>query len=282
MRYKSILTVATGADKLEPALTGASRLALSEDAHLELLAVGVDYTSMAYYDMGIAAAALQMAHDQAQTKAVQIKDAARTALEGQSSGLRFSIEPVVAQLGGLASLVASHARFSDLVVQALPYAPGRPGEDETVVEASLFDGQAPVLALPAGASRSHDIATHIVVAWKESREALNAVRRAMPFLLRAQNVNIAIIDPGVGSTDGIEPGAMLAQMLARHGISTDVSLLARTQPRTSDILASHVRDRDASLLVMGAYSHSRLRQAILGGTTRNMLKMAEVPVFLAH
>jgi nucleotide-binding universal stress UspA family protein len=53
-------------------------------------------------------------------------------------------------------------------------------------------------------------------------------------------------------------------------------------PRISDVLARHARDMNADLLVMGAYGHSRFREAILGGATRNMLEQAEVPVFLAH
>ena len=67
-----------------------------------------------------------------------------------------------------------------------------------------------------------------------------------------------------------------------HGVRAEVSVLARTLPRISDILARHVRDQNADLLVMGAYGHSRFREAILGGATRNMLEQAEVPVLMAH
>ena len=79
-----------------------------------------------------------------------------------------------------------------------------------------------------------------------------------------------------------DPGGLLCQLLVRHGVQAEVSVLARTLPRVSDVLARHVRDLDAGLLVMGAYGHSRFREAILGGATRDMLEAAEVPVFLAH
>jgi nucleotide-binding universal stress UspA family protein len=59
-------------------------------------------------------------------------------------------------------------------------------------------------------------------------------------------------------------------------------VIAKTLPRVSDVLGRHLRDQDADMLVMGAYGHSRLREAILGGATRNMLQIAEVPVFMAH
>jgi nucleotide-binding universal stress UspA family protein len=53
-------------------------------------------------------------------------------------------------------------------------------------------------------------------------------------------------------------------------------------PRVSDVLVRHIRDQNADILVMGAYGHSRFREAILGGATRDMLELAQVPVFLAH
>jgi nucleotide-binding universal stress UspA family protein len=71
-------------------------------------------------------------------------------------------------------------------------------------------------------------------------------------------------------------------MLSRHGANVEVCLLPQTLPRVSEVIARHVEDIDADLLVMGAYGHSRFREAILGGATRNMLEHAKVPVFMAH
>jgi len=53
-------------------------------------------------------------------------------------------------------------------------------------------------------------------------------------------------------------------------------------PRVSDVLMRHMKDINADLLVMGAYGHSRFREAILGGATRYMMEQAEFPVFMAH
>ena len=58
--------------------------------------------------------------------------------------------------------------------------------------------------------------------------------------------------------------------------------MPRTLPRISDVILRYVADKDADLLVMGAYGHSRFREAILGGATRNLLEMAEIPVLMAH
>ncbi len=120
------------------------------------------------------------------------------------------------------------------------------------------------------------------MAWNESVEALAAIRAAMPLLEAAELVNIAIIDPPSHAPDRSDPGGALAEMLARHGITADVSVIARTMPRISDVLARHAADQEADMLVMGAYGHSRLREAILGGATRNMLEQADRPVLMAH
>ncbi|MFV2033667.1 MAG: universal stress protein, partial [Halocynthiibacter sp.] len=109
-----------------------------------------------------------------------------------------------------------------------------------------------------------------------------AVRAALPLLIAAEIVNITVIDPPVHGPDRSDPGGALSQMLARHGVNAEISVLAKTLPRVADVLTRHVRDIDADFLVMGAYGHSRFREAILGGATRNMLEQAEVPVLMAH
>ena len=122
----------------------------------------------------------------------------------------------------------------------------------------------------------------MVIAWNESYEALAAIRAALPLLQKAVSVDIAIIDPPAHGPDRSDPGGQLGQMLVRHGVKAEVSVLAKTMPRVSDVICRHCTDRDAQLLVMGAYGHSRFRESILGGATRNMLEMAHVPVLLSH
>jgi nucleotide-binding universal stress UspA family protein len=125
-------------------------------------------------------------------------------------------------------------------------------------------------------------AKRIVVAWNDSPEAMVAVRRALPLLVKAELVSICIVAPERHGSDTADPGAELSKMLSRHGANVEVCLLPQTLPRVSEVIARHVEDIDADLLVMGAYGHSRFREAILGGATRNMLEHAKVPVFMAH
>ena len=77
-------------------------------------------------------------------------------------------------------------------------------------------------------------------------------------------------------------GGLLSLFLARHGVKTEIDVLSKTLPRVSDVLMRHARDTNADLMVMGAYGHSRFRESILGGATRNMLEQAPVHVFMAH
>ena len=212
--------------------------------------------------------------------------AAPTAVETKVRDLfkqrpRCEILAVTAQIGAVGPLVADFTRFADLTVLLKPYGEKRGIEDVAIVEGALFGYRTPVLILPPSVDTA--IAPRsAVVAWNDSLEALTAVRSAMPFLEKAGKVNIAIIDPPKHSSDRSDPGGNIAEMLARHGIRADISILAKTMPRISDVLVRHASDAEADLIVMGGYGHSRFREAILGGATRNMLEIADVPLLMAH
>jgi nucleotide-binding universal stress UspA family protein len=282
MTYKTILTVLTNPSEAELAIRSAARLARQLDAHLEILALAVDRTQLGYSYLGTGAMLLEAGLEQADLEARRIDAAARAALKEESPDLRYSVETMVAQIGLTPELVGNRARFADLVVLPCPYGTGLGPEAEAVVEAALFDAHAPVLVLPASGLGENTLPKRIVLAWNQSAEAMVAVRRALPLLKQAETVSITVIDPPITGSDRSDPGGALCQMLVRHGVKAEVAVLARTQSRVSDVLARHAREINADMLVMGAYGHSRLREAILGGTTRNMLEKAEIPVLMAH
>lgn len=281
MAYKSLLTVAASPEGVLGTVTAAAGIATALDAHLDCLALGVDRTQIGYSYVGSGAVLIAAAMDRAEAEAREAEAALNAAVAAQTPPLRSSVESVVTQLGALTDVVASRARYADLVVLPLPYGKTRGVEDEAVTEAALFEGMAPVLIVPPSGMPAPQ-PKRIVVAWNQSREALVAARRAMPFLKRAEMVQIVVVDPPAHGPERSDPGGLLCQLLVRHGVHAEVSVLARTLPRVSDVLAQHLRDMDAGLLVMGAYGHSRFREAILGGATRDMLENAQVPVFLAH
>lgn len=279
MAYKSILTIVTDAETAKVQIDTAISLARREDAHLEVLCLGVDRTQTGYYYAGATAFIQQETVERAQEDARKVESwvAARLGAED----IRWSSETVVSQMGAIAAVVGLRARFSDLVVLGQPYGSGRGQELEAIAEAAMFEGQVPVLVVPD--DFSGEIAgRRILAAWNQSNEAMNAIRKALPLLKAADLVDITIIDPPAHGPERSDPGGQLSQLLARHGVHAEVSVLARTMPRVSDVINRHVGDTDADLIVMGAYGHSRFREAILGGATRNMLEKATVPVLMAH
>jgi nucleotide-binding universal stress UspA family protein len=279
MAYKSILTIVTGAPAGPDAVAAAAAVARREAGHLDVLCVGIDRTQTGYYYAGANAMILQETLERAQREAEELGEAVKERL--RTEDVPWGCESAVAQIAGLARLVAERAQFADLVVLPRPYGEGRGIEDEAVVEAALFEGHAPVLIVPEK-GLPEAMGRRIVLAWNESPEALSTVRKAMPMLAAADLVDIVIIDPPAHGPERSDPGGRLSQMIARHGARAEVSVLAKTMPRVSDVIRRHAMDRGADLVVMGAYGHSRFREAILGGATRNMLESSELPVLLAH
>lgn len=281
MAYKSILTVLASVADVGPTVAAAAGLARAWDAHLEVLVLGVDRTQLGYSYIGAGAVIMDVAIERAEADARALEEAAKAALRAEGTDIRWSAEAAVTQIGALTEIVGQRARFADLVVLPQPYGAGRGVEAEAIVEAALFEGRVPVLVLPPGGGMQPE-PKRIVLAWNQSGEAMAAARAALPFLTAAEAVDITVVDPPPHGPERSDPGGLLCQMLVRHGIRAEVSVLARTLPRVSEVLLRHAGDVDAGMLVMGAYGHSRFREAILGGATRNMLEKATLPVLLAH
>lgn len=279
MAYKSLLTVLTDTSTAKYSLTKAIHVAQTEDAHLDVICIGVDRTQTGYYYAGAGVVFQQEVIEKAKEEAQETSQYVTKILA--KSGIRYSVDKAVAQLAGLGRIVAHRAQFNDLVILPRPYGKGCAQEQEIIIEAALFEGNSPTLVIPKK-SKVKFKRMRVIVAWNGSSEALSAVRAALPALIAAESVNIVVIDPPQHGPDRSDPGGALAQMLVRHGVNTEISILAKTMPRVSDLLLRHARDMDADMLVMGAYGHSRFREAILGGATRNMLENAKIPVLMAH
>lgn len=279
MSFKSILTVVTGQDLLTSTLSHAAMVAKAHDAHLGALCFGVDRTQTGYYYAGANAMVLQETLERATAEAEALAKAARVELE--KTDTLWAVDHGVAQLADIGRHVASRARFTDLVMLPQPYGEGKGVELEPILEGALFEGQVPVMVVPDDVEPAAK-PKRIVLGWNESSEALRAVRCAMPLLQQADTVHVVVIDPPKHGPNRSDPGGMLSEYLARHGVKAEIDVLAKTMPRVSDVMLRHVSDISADMVVMGAYGHSRFREAILGGATRNMLEQAGVSVFMAH
>jgi len=279
MTYNCLFSVLTDAALVDETLDSAMALASAHQAHLDVLCLGVDRSQTGYYYAGTSAVVLQETLTKAQTDSQEIETKVRARLDG--SGILWSTEKGVAQLADMGRHVAARVRFSDMAILPQPYGDGRGAELESATEAALFEGKTPALIIPASATPVPQ-PRRVMVGWNEGPEALTAVRAALPLLAAADVVHVVVVDPPTHGPTRSDPGGLLSQYLARHDVKVEIDVLSKTLPRVSDILTRHATDMQADLMVMGAYGHSRFREAIFGGATRSMLEHANMPVLMAH
>ncbi len=279
MSYKTLMTVVTDIGVAGPPLEAGVALAQAWDAHLEVMCMGVDRTQTGYYYAGANAMILQETIARAQREAEAAAEHVRNELG--KTDVRWNVETGVAQLADIGRQVAMHARFADLMVLPKPYGENRGAELEPVIEGGLFDGKVPVMVVPeSGLPKTRP--ERILLGWDEGDEALSAARAALPLLSRAEAVHVVVVDPPAHGANRSDPGGLLSQFLARHGVKVEIDVLSKTMPQVSDVLMRHASDISADMIVMGAYGHSRFREAILGGATRNMLENSPLPLFMSH
>lgn len=180
----------------------------------------------------------------------------------------------LAAVGREEDVVAQQARLADLTVVAHPEAT-QDAAAADVLHAVLFDSGRPVLLAPA--TPPTDIGRRICVAWNGTAESASAVTAALPWLQRAEAVRIL-------SSEGYQrrgPSAEeLAPYLALHGVSAELATIHPTGGAVGGDILAEAEEFGADLVTMGAYSHSRLRQLILGGVTRYVLEHARVPILM--
>lgn len=170
-----------------------------------------------------------------------------------------------------------HARHHDLVVMARPtQLDGLPPDR---LETLLLGSGRPLLIAPSASAMS-GLGT-AMVCWKETRDAARAVTAAMPVLAKAHRVVIAgVIENGAGALP--EAIGDVVRELAWNGIAAEAHVLPRESRSTANSLFAAARALGADLMVMGAYGHRRLQQALFGGCTRSALEAAQCAVLLVH
>jgi len=176
------------------------------------------------------------------------------------------------------------SRYADLVV--LSRSPENPGPDlpghlRRLPEQVALRGARPVLVVPES-YRDEAIPGIAVAAWDGSMQALRALTAALPLLKSASAVKLVLVNPDtLSELHGEQPGADMALYLARHGVEVEV-VVEYTRTTVGHALIALARDCGAGLLVCGAYGHSRYREWVLGGVTRELLARTPVPLLIAH
>jgi nucleotide-binding universal stress UspA family protein len=257
---------------------------------------------------GLAVAALWQAHLAALIVQVDSRDVAPLAGEGLSGAmiedmmqaterdgaaraarLRALFEAAVAgAAGGVAGttmqtvrgrdeeVVPAQARLADLTILPHPDRSQDEGASDTL-HAVLFDSGRPVLIAPRHPVRQ--IGTRCCVAWNGTVESSSALAAMLPWLRRAQAVRV--LHAGAYQRRG-PAAADIVPYLALHGIVAEVMEFDPVNRDVGAGLLAASADFGADLLGMGAYSHSRLRQLILGGVTRHVLHNSAIPILMSR
>src|SRR5437899_3701870 len=214
----------------------------------------------------------------------------RVQLEGIEASHRARYEDIVRRHGIRAewrslphfdSDVAAHARYADLTVIARPDPAGQTGGPPGLVESLVLTSGRPIIVLPPRGTASR--VRRILVGWNAAREAVRAVADALPLLVRAEVVEVLVVDPERRPAGhGQEPGADIARHLARHGAQVEVRRLSSGGEEVGHLLLAQAAAFGADLVVMGAYGHSHLTEWIFGGVTRTVLGEASLPVLMSR
>jgi nucleotide-binding universal stress UspA family protein len=276
MAIKDIFTIVDLYDDALPAARVAVEIAARTGAHVTGLALAMEPLAPGYMASPIPADYIVGAIEEAQRQARAGAD--RFTALAAAAGLGAETRTATVLAGATAPIVAQ-AHLSDLVVIAQENVDRPEPMRGSLIEAVMFDAGVPLLLVPhawTGGFRPE----RAVVAWDGSSTAARAVHAAMPILAMASAVDVTIV--GSPRTLGGEPGAEVATYLARHGLSVSVSTVNRDVSDVAGTLNAHVRETGAGILVMGAYGHSRLREFVVGGATRDMLEGMIVPTVMAH
>ncbi len=198
-----------------------------------------------------------------------------------SQQIAHNVSIVCAEAAAIADAIARWAMVCDLVLVS----------NDLRRTAALFDVavQAALFRAPAGvvlngmASPSSLAPKRVLVAWRPTKASSRAVHAAMPILRGAKEVTLVIVDPIMTvMRDGEDPGADAARWLSHQGCKVTVQQTPSGGHDIGDVLIKCARERDAELIVMGGYDHSRLREIVFGGTTRRLVEQPDLAVFMAH
>jgi nucleotide-binding universal stress UspA family protein len=176
-------------------------------------------------------------------------------------------------------IAAREARAADTFVADTLAHRGRAGDSQAVVESVLF-GSGRHLFLIANKRAVTLGFDHVLVAWNGSRESSRSLGEAMPYLHKARRVTVVVVheEPPVEAEALI--GSEAVEHLGHHGIEAKLDHV--TSEDVAGALIWEAHRREADLIVMGGYGHSRTRERLLGGATYELLRRAPVPLVIAH
>lgn len=288
MGIKVILTPLYGVPSDESALTTAAAVARKFAAHVDVMHVRADpRTMIPYIGEGMSGALIEEMITSAEQQANERSQLVRAAFDDWRARTKLPLAEApdegpscnwVETVGRPDASVARRGRVADLVIVSRPEAEAAVTTVAETLEAALLESGTPLLV--AAAHPVDTIGSHVAVAWNGGLESARAVASALPFLTDAKATTVLTVgSPAPPEADA----AALIAYLARHGVNVESRALDPESSRSvGETLLAAATDAGADLMVMGAYTHSRLRELVFGGVTREVLASADMPVIMAH
>jgi len=292
MAFRHILVPVFGYDADRGALDAALVLAKKSGAHIAALHIKVDPMESVplMVDVGVAATELIEAVERhAETRA---KAAAATFEAWRSErGLKLDKEPSLrtgvttaydVEEGAEDELVIKFGRLTDLVVIGRPT--GEEAGDQVLsrMEDALFGAGQPVLLVPHGvdpATLEKLASGPALISWNGSIEATRAISAAIDLLRGMSHVRVLSVKEGKKDR---HPAVDLVRYLAWEGVAASVTDAHQAGGSAAEQILATAHALQAGFVLMGGYSHGRLRQLMLGGVTSHMMDHADLPVLMAH
>jgi nucleotide-binding universal stress UspA family protein len=279
MTYKTILVVMQGRKDAERVLEYALPLASHFGSHLigvHAEPIALPYaTAIGFPDAGFMDASLALSRERAAE--IEALFRSRASLPEVTTEWR-SMESLS---GDSAASALSIGRAADLVIAAQTDPDDR---SDTIanIDQLLFDTGRPALFVPY-AGPVKPTFRKVLVAWSGTRESSRAAFDALPFIRAAQETEILTVDaPDMGGNQPEIAGAEIAAALARHGARVTVSSQRSGGIDVTSVIENRAAESGADLLVMGAYGHSRLREFLFGGVTRDVLRSMPLATFMSR
>ena len=279
MAYKTILLHLHDVRRAQRLLDVALPIAAKMDAHLIALNVMPPYVVVSGGEMGMATT-IDAHREIYRADIAQLKtrfadatrlNASKTEWRNADAGYGSATDTIVRQ-GGVCDLIIASQKD-----QAWPMSNYLEEPERLAIETGR-----PILLVP-NKGKIASSPKRVTIAWNGRREAVRAVFDAMPLLIGADEVNILWAHPDSDQPDASDlPGAALATVLARHGIKCLVSQSSAVNTNMGGELLQQAHAFGSDLLVMGCYGHSRMREFVLGGASRDVLAQMDRLVLMSH
>lgn len=197
----------------------------------------------------------------------------------QKVGLSASVVGECATIGTLEALVSQHSLYTDSVM----FLNGEISKKEVAKRlfyGTVFGAGRPAIILGSDNKLLPEF-NRVLFAWDGEPESAKALHFSLPWIKTSAEACVLVVDPD-GVSSGPNPGDSAAAFLARRNLKVSVDRMPSVGKTVAEIILEHADDFNADLIVMGAYGHSRLREQLLGGTTREIFEKAKIPILTAH